>query len=190
MTPGPHFFSRQSVGPFSPPDPLKRKLLSQGGSDCGARERAATRDRALRSTRVRAALAVRRQLVGDEDGGTIVAALPWLAGVDADILAREALRVEVAAGKLPGVSLAISAVQQQRLCRAAAQIERLHGPEVAAAMVITVVQGGWEDDGLVEPKHRATATVPRSLGFFACVLRRLAHQWVRHDRARRKAAAS
>jgi hypothetical protein len=127
---------------------------------------------------------VRRQLLGGERGDAVLAARPWLAEAPVDLVAREALRLELEAGTLTGVSLAISAHQQQRLLRAAAQIERIHGQGAAAAAVIDLVRGHWEEHTGQNARHPR----PRSLGFFACVTRRLAHKIVRHDRARRRRA--
>ena len=142
--------------------------------------RLGTRDRALLSTRVRAALASRRQLAGEEGGAASLAALPWLASVPVDILAREAARLE-----RPGLNLALSALWQERLRVAAVQIER-HGlgaePGLAAATVLDLVRGDLED---VLPGDRSPGNVPaRSLGAVAVCLRRLARRWRRHARTR------
>src|SRR6185437_8406883 len=67
----------------------------RGGARAARTAEASTRDRARRSMEVRAALARRRAAHGDEEGRAVVDALPWLAAVPADIVAREAMRLEL-----------------------------------------------------------------------------------------------
>lgn len=205
------FFSPQSVGPSaagsSPPHPLKGRYPEKGRRGAARAERAqpeaSTRDRARRSTEVRAALQKRRRAHGDELGGAIVAALPWIAAVPVDIVAREAMRIELeldpqlgdeqlrrpVRGRLSArrarrlATLALSPLWQHRLAVAGRQLDRYANmgageAGAGAAIVIDLVRGDWQE---------WLATPPRSLGAIAVCARRQAREWRRHERARQAA---
>jgi hypothetical protein len=156
----------------------------------GARARRAlgTRERAQLSTAVRAALAAQRWRGGEGGGDATLQALPWLAAVDVDIVAREALRLELQVGGSvpPGCTLAISRRWQDRMEAAARQLDR-HGnagagsPGAGVALVLDLVAGDWRD-------FLPGNSKPRSLGAFAVCLRREARRWRRHGRARKARA--
>jgi hypothetical protein len=185
---GAPFFSPQSVEPSS------GGLRGGGDSSLsgsanlpdrgGARaERAlGTRERAQLSTAVYAALERRWREAGQEGGAAVLEALPALALVDVDIVAREALRLELELGDQLGSvrTLAISSLWQERMGIAAAQLDR-HArfgkgqPGAAAAMVIDLVRGDWRD-------FLAPNSPPRSLGAIAVCLRRVARRWRRGSR--------
>lgn len=190
------FFSPQSVAPSSPPDPLKGCSAAGEMNSAAVRARArgaqppSTRDRARQSMEVRAALSRRRAAHGDELGGAVLSALPWLASVPVDVVAREAMRLElhhdISLGDelrrdRPVPTLAISERWQRRLAAAGRQLDRYANmgageAGAGAAMVIDLVRGDWQE---------WLPTPPRSLGAIAVCARRQAHQWRSHDRARR-----
>jgi hypothetical protein len=194
---GEPFFSGQSVQSSLPPDPLKASPLSEDVERGGAREArtaaSETRARARRSTKVRAALAKRRAIHGDEDGRAVVDALPWLAAVPVDIVAREAMRIELLydrsladeqlrRGRRKLATLALSPLWQARLTVAGRQLDRYANfgagqAGAGAAIVIDLVRGDWQE-WMTAP--------PRSLGAIAVCARRQARQWRRHDRSRRR----
>lgn len=144
---------------------------------------------------VRAALAKRRALHGDEEGRAVVDALPWLAAVPADIVAREAMRLEQLydpslqdedrSKRLDWqrrlATLALSPLWQRRLNVAGRQLDRYANmgagqAGAGAAIVIDLVRGDWQE---------WLPTPPRSLGAIAVCARRQAHEWRRHERARK-----
>src|SRR6185437_3179477 len=205
-TRGSRFFSDQVGRPAghsaSPPDPLKGRSAGErrkrGGARAARTAEASTRDRARRSMEVRAALARRRAAHGDEEGRAVVDALPWLAAVPADIVAREAMRLELSvdpslhdegrhrrlASQRRLATLALSPLWQHRLAVAGRQLDRYANmgagqAGAGAAIVIDLVRGDWQD---------WLTTPPRSLGAIAVCARRQAREWRRHDRARRARA--
>lgn len=120
-------------------------------------------------------------------------ALPWLAQVPVDIVAREAMRVELLydrsladeqrrRGRRKLATLALSPLWQARLNVAGRQLDRYANfgagqAGAGAAIVIDLVRGDWQD-WLTAP--------PRSLGAIAVCARRQARQWRRHERSRRR----
>lgn len=176
------FFSTESSSPPTT-STVKRRLLQVPHGGGRAQSALSTRDRAHLSTIVGAALARRLQEVDDEGGAATVEALPWLASVPVDIVAREAARLELAAGRLRlRRGLSLSAKWQRNLEVAAAQIDRhaLAGPSSSGkgvALILDLIRGDWRE---LSPRN----SPPRSLGAFAVLTRRLARRWRRHARAR------
>lgn len=185
-----HFSGGKVDGPTGGPlrgggDSKAVKSRNPSVTAVGARGRAlSTRDRAHLTTKVRVALIGDWSTNGsvEETGDEVLGRLPWLAGVPIDIVAREAARLW-----MPGVNLALSSLWQERFEVAAVQIERhglcgQGGPGLAAATVIDLVRGGWEDE--LRDRRAVRAPRPRSLGAIAVCARRLARQWRRHARLR------
>lgn len=179
-----------------------------------AGEQLGTRERALLSEQVRAALAEWLATDGTEGGGAAtVAALPWIAAVPVDLLAREAARVGVdllnataprrLAGPPPRVafSLAISERQQERLVIAARQIERYGlgaDRSTVAALVLDLVSECLQAHDPQRSRRERRPGVssewlwelgfrsrpPMTLGGIAVALRRQARRWRAHHRSR------
>lgn len=152
-----------------------------------AQRGACTRESAEAARCVRAALVERRELLGEEGGAAIVAALPWLALVAPAVLAREACRVA-----MPSLTdLRLSMLWEGRLDAAVVQIDRCAGrPGAGAELLLDLIteDGGRPDPLLLEllggEKPRRDRK-PRTLGAIAVAARR----WARRQRAGWRAGA-
>lgn len=149
---------------------LSRKAVGARGA-LSAHDRAALRDRC------RAALEAAR--LREEPGCETLEANPWIALLPAVDLARVALEVAE-----PDVHPAISAKWQRSLDAAVSRMDRYARfgagqPGAGRAALLDLAAGGWAD-------YLPLDSRPRSLGALAVCAKRLANEWRRHDRARRR----